>query len=73
MLEDSEEGNGAGDGTAKRHKNMLVFDFGGGTLDVTIMQIDGDAFKVRSAHPSQKYRHGYLFRVWVNIGIYCLR
>ncbi|EKX54665.1 heat shock protein 70-like protein [Guillardia theta CCMP2712] len=28
--------------------NMLVFDFGGGTLDVTIMKISGMSFKVRS-------------------------
>ena len=28
-------------------KNMLVFDFGGGTLDVTIMHICGMTFKVR--------------------------
>jgi hypothetical protein len=37
----------AGDG---RSKNLLVFDFGGGTLDVTIMQIDAGTmnFRVRS-------------------------
>lgn len=31
-----------------RGKNLLVFDFGGGTLDVTIMLISGSAFKVRA-------------------------
>ena len=29
-----------------RSSSMLVFDFGGGTLDVTIMDILGDSFKV---------------------------
>jgi len=36
--------------TDKSKRNLLVFDFGGGTLDVTIMEIEGDSmnFKVRA-------------------------
>lgn len=42
------EGDGAEGAELLETKNMLVFDFGGGTLDVTIMQICGMTFKVRA-------------------------
>jgi hypothetical protein len=44
------EGEGAGkeEEEEAERKNMLVFDFGGGTLDVTIMEIAGMSFKVRA-------------------------
>ena len=32
----------------KKEKNILVFDFGGGTLDITILSLDGNVYEVRS-------------------------
>jgi heat shock protein 1/8 len=42
-VQEGEDGGGGG-----KCSNMLVFDFGGGTLDVTIMEIQGQSFKVKS-------------------------
>ena len=46
--EEGAEGDGAAGAEQPEAKNMLVFDFGGGTLDVTIMEICGMTFKVRA-------------------------
>ncbi|XP_022643827.1 heat shock-related 70 kDa protein 2-like [Varroa destructor] len=35
-------------GTAKGEKNVLIFDLGGGTFDVSILSIDGGVFEVKS-------------------------
>lgn len=33
-------------GTSKGEKNVLVFDLGGGTFDVSLLAIDGEIFEV---------------------------
>jgi molecular chaperone DnaK (HSP70) len=43
-------------------KNILVFDLGGGTFDVSILTIDGGVFEVRSLN--------FVFVFWVDV---CLR
>ena len=42
------KGEGGEEEEEEKGRNMLVFDFGGGTLDVTIMHIHQMAFKVRA-------------------------
>ena len=39
---------------AKQDMKILVFDFGGGTLDVTIMEMGGGVFEVMSTHGDTK-------------------
>ncbi len=35
-------------GTSKGEKNILVFDLGGGTFDVSLLAIDGEIFEVQA-------------------------
>lgn len=30
------------------HRNLLVYDLGGGTLDVTVLEVEGSVFEIRS-------------------------
>jgi len=36
--------------TTEEEKNVLIFDLGGGTFDVSILNIDGGVFEVKSTH-----------------------
>ena len=30
------------------HRNLLIYDLGGGTLDVTVLEVEGSVFEIRS-------------------------
>ena len=44
------ESAGGGGGTKGIEKNILVFDLGGGTFDVSVLSIDNGVFEVLSTH-----------------------